>query len=57
MPAWNEILSVNDRWNLVAYLKTFADPNQIDPPLDQLESLPQEMRHTHQHWDPPLPDQ
>ncbi|MBX9723451.1 MAG: cbb3-type cytochrome c oxidase subunit II [Candidatus Obscuribacterales bacterium] len=57
MPAWGDTLSTTERWNLVAYLKTLGDPNLIEPPVEVIESLPAEMRHTHQQWDPPVPDQ
>ena len=58
MPRW-DTLSEEQRWDLVAYLKTFQKPEDAgkDPQVEQLEMMPLEMRHTHQQWEPPLPDQ
>lgn len=58
MPRWENTLSEEQRWDLVAYLRTFQKQEEkTDPVLERLESQPQEMRHTHQSWEPPVSDQ
>lgn len=57
MPRWAENLSEDQRWELVAFLKTLPDKAQRDPEPERLETLPTEMRHTHQQWEPAVPDQ
>lgn len=56
MPRWGESLSEDQRWYLVAYLKTLPI-KAGEAEIERLETLPTEMRHTHQQWDPPVPDQ
>lgn len=57
MPRWGENLTEDQRWDLVAFLKTLVNPKNEELPVETVETLPTEMRHTHQQWDPPLPDQ
>jgi mono/diheme cytochrome c family protein len=55
MPRWAETLSEDQRWYLVAYLKTLCDKSQVDPPIEYFRG--REMRHKHQSWEPALPDE
>ena len=57
MPHWGDSLTEDQRWDLVAFLKTLPDKTQQEPVVERLETLPTEMRHTHQQWYPTLPDQ
>lgn len=57
MPRWMEALSADQRWYLVAYLKTLRDPKAQAPPMEKAGAYPVEMRHTHQHWEPNISDE
>lgn len=57
MPRFMEALSEEERWYLVAYLKTLRDPSAKDPLIESRMMLPVEMRHTHQHWEPTVSDE